>query len=903
MPPKKLSRAAQRRLDRRNKRLEEEAKAAALAAQLAQQSAPAPAPVVKKAPAPVPVVQAKASPQRAQAPQQKSLMQQMQKLQVSEPTEYRNRQPLSTGDVCLRKEPGTAGAPVRVTTNVFPLQFTPKVIHRWVVEFDPQIPPERIKQRRIVFGRFARTLREQFSFFSFDGTCLLTIEKPQPHIQFSGDDNSINIRHIKEIPTSVTSSQEVNNVVNVMSKKLLRSLGLILFGRSYYHKDPKDVRVQYRNNVPQHQRFNLQLYTGFTATVQPTVLGNVMTVDLTNRVMNKESVRQVLNRMEAKAREDRLTRAMYHERMKLLLVGRVVLAPHNNRIWRIDDVDFTKNVESKFTRRDNSTISFREYYITRYPEVKDKVAASTKPGLLVNRPTKARTTLKETILLPELCYLTGMTDEMKANFTLMKALAEHTRLPPTRRVLEIRRLVRTILEKKSDPNDPRGPRPELPIKLGARPVEMNGRILPPVAIEMPNGRFPLRQKKQFASPIRCAGFFGGRPKISQWAIVFDRKDGRACQTFSQNLLQQANQQKVLMNPKPRTVAVTTSRKAESWKLAIDQACSQGLPDFICIVIPRDENIYSFVKHWCNVQRGVVSQVVCLDTIRKVKALKTISCSVFKQIMAKMGYQNWRVNVKQVLGSEAKQTMIVGVDVSHDKYTKKVYGAKGVHRSTVGFVATRDDTFNSFNSFLSYQEPLVDMITEAQRLMTDALKAWFKEHKSFPKNIIVYRDGVGDSQLNTFVRVEIKNYEAAFNALGTNPKLTVIIVQKRISLRIFTPERTRQGQPPRFRSPSAGTVVDNSITSAVLSDFYLIPSEAPPKACSRPTRFITVRDDLNISNDKLQQMTNQMCYMYYNWSGPIRVPACVMYAHKLAYLFGKLVVGNPKLTLSQKMFYL
>merc|ERR1711907_849967 len=134
-------------------------------------------------------------------------------------------------------------------------------------------------------------------------------------------------------------------------------------------------------------------------------------------------------------------------------------------------------------------------------------------------------------------------------------------------------------------------------KLGARPVEMKGRILPPVSIEMPTTKHKLGRNKQFASPIRCAGFFGGKPTIARWAIVYDRKDQRACSTFSQNLLQQANQQKVRMNPKPITAAVATSRRAESWKAAIDQVCGEQMPDFICIVIPRDENIYSFVKHW------------------------------------------------------------------------------------------------------------------------------------------------------------------------------------------------------------------------------------------------------------------------------------------------------------------
>jgi aubergine-like protein len=37
-------------------------------------------------------------------------------------------------------------------------------------------------------------------------------------------------------------------------------------------------------------------------------------------------------------------------------------------------------------------------------------------------------------LVPELCRLTGLTDEMRANFSLMRDLGEHTRINPPVRI-------------------------------------------------------------------------------------------------------------------------------------------------------------------------------------------------------------------------------------------------------------------------------------------------------------------------------------------------------------------------------------------------------------------------------------------------------------------------------------
>jgi len=65
----------------------------------------------------------------------------------------------------------------------------------------------------------------------------------------------------------------------------------------------------------------------------------------------------------------------------------------------------------------------------------------------------------------------------------------------------------------------------------------------------------------------------------------------------------------------------------------------------------------------------------------------------------------------------------------------------------------------------------------------------------------------------------------------------------------------------------------------------------------------VRDDMGWSSDDLQILSHQLCYMYPNWQGPIRVPSMVMFAHKMAYIFGKYVNGVPSQAVSDKLFFL
>ena len=59
------------------------------------------------------------------------------------------------------------------------------------------------------------------------------------------------------------------------------------------------------------------------------------------------------------------------------------------------------------------------------------------------------------------------------------------------------------------------------------------------------------------------------------------------------------------------------------------------------------------------------------------------------------------------------------------------------------------------------------------------------HK-LPDKILVYRDGVGDGQLNTVAGYEVDQLKKCFSHFGEdyNPPLGVVIVQKRINTRIF-----------------------------------------------------------------------------------------------------------------------
>lgn len=73
----------------------------------------------------------------------------------------------------------------------------------------------------------------------------------------------------------------------------------------------------------------------------------------------------------------------------------------------------------------------------------------------------------------------------------------------------------------------------------------------------------------------------------------------------------------------------------------------------------------------------------------------------------------------------------------------------------------------------------------------------------PNSIIIYRDGVGDGQLDYVVKHEVTQIEKALKGYYTDKplKMGFIIVTKRIHTRIFAGRE----------NPRPGTVVDDVIT--------------------------------------------------------------------------------------------
>lgn len=110
----------------------------------------------------------------------------------------------------------------------------------------------------------------------------------------------------------------------------------------------------------------------------------------------------------------------------------------------MDDIVFDQSPSHTFQHHDGP-ITYVEYYKKQYnidvQDLKQPLLLSRKEIQISGEPEK-----REYIfcMLPELCYMTGLTDKMRKNYTVMKDLATYTKLTPYQRVLSYKKYVENV---------------------------------------------------------------------------------------------------------------------------------------------------------------------------------------------------------------------------------------------------------------------------------------------------------------------------------------------------------------------------------------------------------------------------------------------------------------------------
>lgn len=765
-------------------------------------------------------------------------------------------------------------------------------VYEYAVEYEPRVDNRDqrfrlVNQQREVLGG-AKV---------FDGVKLFLPKPLDPKTKSvvskhteTGEDVKVTFSYKKKRDLG---DREVVQLYNILICRIFRILKYTQHNRNFY--DASGAHV-----IRQH---NLNIWPGYVTAVDQFEGGLLLQCDVSHRVLRTETVRDLLIGLKKRGFSDIKSEA------EKALLGISVLTRYNNKSYKVDDLDWESSPKSTFKNEKGEELDYITYYKRQYGiDIQDP-----DQPLIVHRPKKAVSEAEVTkliCLIPELCLLTGLTDAMRSDFRVMKDVAVFTRVTPVNRQEAIKKFVKNVL------TNPEANAHLLNwgLTLTTDTLPLEARQLQPEVIHFgKNYRETVNPKADWGRAATTKEVLTPVP-LKKWAIFFPDKSKAIVQNFCKVMQQQGPRMGIpIANPK---VVALPNDRTDTYMKALRDILDPSVQLVLTVVPQQKSDRYAALKKLCCLEKPVASQVVVLKTISNEKRLTSVAQKIVLQINCKLGGELWSC------ATPYKNLMVVGIDVYHEKNRKS--------GSIAGIVTSLNDSLSRYYSNVAIQRQGQEIVDALKVAFMEALIKYYEVNHTWPKNIVVFRDGVSDSQMDFVQQFEASQFLEAFKHLDESmtadrsssssdesmrkrlndilpaeyaPGFTYIIVQKRISTRILAFQRGPGGSVG-FENPPPGTVLDHTVTRYKFKDFFLVP-QSVNQGTVTPTHFVVVKESsaavLDVND--IQKLAYKLTHMYYNWPGTVRVPAPCQYAHKMVDLVGEHLHNQPSPELNNRLYFL
>jgi hypothetical protein len=282
------------------------------------------------------------------------------------------------------------------------------------------------------------------------------------------------------------------------------------------------------------------------------------------------------------------------------------------------------------------------------------------------------------------------------------------------------------------------------------------------------------------------------------------------------------------------------------------------------------------------KNGYVSQAIKAQSI-KAKGLMNVCSKILLQINAKLGGISYKIIQDKSI--KEKKLMVIGVDSSH-------INGKG---TGVAMVATINDTFTNFFN----KEEIIKEENNKKQLqycvgnfIEKAIEVYKKENKESPKNIIIYRQGVSLQQ-KEFLKTEIA--EIDFACKTKNILYYYVLVNTKTTFKFFEKDNKS------FINPGPGLLVIDGVTNRNFFEFYIQPQEVT-QGSATPTCFHVAYGNMDLP-EFIAKFTYDLCHIYSNWQGTVRIPNVIKAAEKLSKMTAKYTYSELNENLQKGQAYL
>ncbi|CAF1775252.1 unnamed protein product [Brassica napus] len=681
--------------------------------------------------------------------------------------------------------------------------------------------------------------------------------------------------------------QDATRVLDVILRQNAARQGCLLVRQSFFHNDARNyinigggvfgARGFHTSFKTTQRGLSLNIDTSTTMVVQP---GPVIDFLLANQNVNDP---KYLDWNKAR-------RALKNLRVKVV---------PSNRECKITGLSEERCKDQMFTM--NSKKEMGEVQITVYKYFTEIRGLKLRysgdfPCINVGKPNRPN-------YIPiEHCELVSLQRYTKSLSSFQKAsLVENSRQSPPDRMASL-----TNSMKKSNYNADLVLQ-ESGVSIGSSFIQVEGRVLPAPRLRIGNGEeFQPRNgrwnfnKKKLVEPVT----------VTRWVVV---NFSAGCDTdrLISDLIRCGKMKGMNVEPPYKVVfqenpnyrgAPANIRVEKMFEQIQSELRKEGKPKFILCVLAEKKNslVYGPWKKKNLIEHGIVTQ--CIAPPKNVR--DQYITNVLLKINAKLGGLNSllameRSRAMMPLVTQVP-TFIVGIDVSHGSPNQSDIP------SIAAVVGSREwPLISKYRACVRTQSRKTEMIdnlfklvpNEKGKLVDEGIfwellfDFYISSGKRRPEHIIIFRDGVSDSQFNQVLNIELDQMMQACKFVEENwePKFTVIIAQKNHHTKFFQDRGTENVLP--------GTIVDSRICHPHNNDFYLC-AHAGLIGTTRPTHYHVLYDEIRFSTDDLQELVHSLSYVYQRSTTAISVVAPICYAHLAAAQMGT-VMKFEDMSLSER----
>ena len=520
-----------------------------------------------------------------------------------------------------------------------------------------------------------------------------------------------------------------------------------------------------------------------------------------------------------------------------------------------------------------------------------KIENKVQPLILV-RKEDAQGDPLNLYFIPELCNLVGIDDEDVINFNFMKKISECTKMEPSQKVKETNKFIELFqdaTEDKSTHWSSKKKSEHYGVQINPLKELFNAYYMNPAQLKDGKDKKVGKDNKGDVNLVKNI------PMVN-WIFIYDKRNYNDADILNKSL-QNASGKYHIKIKEPEWIEMQRGAKANDWINKVNEYLSKYKYDFVLYLLGENSFIYPQIKKHSLCSNGYISQVVKVDTCRKKKGLMSICSKILLQINAKLGGATYKVDLGKSLAG--KRIMVVGVDSSKHK-DKNNYG------TGIAMVATINDSLTDFynetkiikeidykdeNKMLDKDKYIGQFHFYINNFIEEATKVYEKNNKgNKPDWIIIYRQGVSLEQKRR-LKTEIREID---NTCKTkNIKYYYILVNTKSTFKFFEKDEKNV-----YYNPYSGLLVLDGVINRNFFEFYIQPQEVT-QGSATPTCFHVAYGNLNFP-EMIPKFTFDLCHLYSNWQGSIRIPHVIKCAEKLSKMTAKYKLNelNKKLEIGQ-----